>query len=80
MDTSEEPDTIKRDGITKNKLDNGARAGELDTGSPEPTAASVWDLFDEIWSRVPDEELRQLPSDGAEQHDHYLYGLPKKKR
>lgn len=28
-------------------------------------------------SKVPAEDLAQLPSDGAEQHDHYVYGLPK---
>jgi len=27
---------------------------------------------------VPDEELERLPVDGAAQHDHYIYGLPKR--
>lgn len=26
---------------------------------------------------IPDEVLAQLPTDGAENHDHYLYGWPK---
>jgi len=27
---------------------------------------------------VPDEVWERMPRDGAEQHDHYLYGTPKK--
>lgn len=29
---------------------------------------------------IPREVLEQLPKDGASQHDHYIYGLPKRKR
>lgn len=29
-------------------------------------------------SQVPYEEWAKLPSDGAENHDHYLYGAQKK--
>jgi hypothetical protein len=39
---------------------------------------SVWAAIDEIMSAVPEEVLSRLPADGAEQHDHYLYGSPKK--
>jgi hypothetical protein len=37
-----------------------------------------WEIAEEISSQVPLEEWSKLPSDGAEQHDHYLYGSPKK--
>jgi hypothetical protein len=30
--------------------------------------------------KLPEEELRKLPHDGAEQHDHYIYGTPKKRQ
>ena len=29
-------------------------------------------------SDVPDEVLDRLPVDGAAQHDHYIYGTPKR--
>jgi hypothetical protein len=45
------------------------------TARPEKT---IWDALDDIWAEVPDEELGKLPRDLAAQHDHYLYGLPKK--
>ena len=32
----------------------------------------------EIMKDVPDEELSRLPIDGASEHDHYIYGTPKK--
>jgi hypothetical protein len=39
---------------------------------------SIWDVIDAVMRRVPEEVLNNLPADGAEQHDHYLYGSPKK--
>jgi hypothetical protein len=37
-----------------------------------------WEIVEEISSQVPLEEWEKLPSDGAEHHDHYLYGSPKR--
>ena len=39
---------------------------------------SIWDAIDDIMRHVPEEALTHLPADAAEQHDHYLYGSPKK--
>jgi hypothetical protein len=36
------------------------------------------EIAEEISSQVPLEEWEKLPVDGAEQHDHYLYGAPKR--
>ncbi|CAN5813269.1 hypothetical protein BH24ACI1_BH24ACI1_21040 [soil metagenome] len=35
-------------------------------------------IFEDLSSEIPLDEWRELPSDGAENHDHYLYGAPKK--
>jgi hypothetical protein len=43
----------------------------------EDDSRSVWDIFAESRKRVPPQEFAQLPSDGADEHDHYLYGQPK---
>jgi len=32
----------------------------------------------EIWADMPDEVRAKLPTDGATQHDHYIYGVPKR--
>jgi len=38
----------------------------------------IWEVFEEISRSVPEEELRKLPEDGAEQRDHYIYGTTKR--
>ena len=39
---------------------------------------SIWEEVAEISGGVPDEAWQAVPADGSEQHDHYLYGAPKK--
>ncbi len=41
------------------------------------TNQSLLDLFESITADMTTEGLNQLPADGAEQHDHYIYGTPK---
>jgi hypothetical protein len=36
-------------------------------------------VIQERMKRVPAEILASMPKDGASQHDHYIYGLPKRK-
>lgn len=38
----------------------------------------IWEIITEISSEVPDELWATLPTDGSVNHDHYLYGAPKK--
>jgi Arc/MetJ-type ribon-helix-helix transcriptional regulator len=55
---------------------------------PQPPAAgqeqraaspqSILDMVDELRKQVPPEEFSKLPTDGAKQLDHYLYGSPKR--
>ena len=52
---------------------NGLRK-EKTTSQTKPISA----IFEDLSSEIPLEEWRELPSDGAENHDHYLYGAPKK--
>ena len=35
-------------------------------------------VFEDLSGEIPLEEWKELPADGAENHDHYLYGAPKK--
>lgn len=51
-----------------------------DSGNGErvTTRKSIWEEIGEIAGQVPEEAWEQVPTDGAEQHDHYLYGAPKK--
>jgi hypothetical protein len=51
-------------------VDRLARAGE--PGRP------IWDTAADLLADLPPEELDRLPVDGAAQHDHYIYGTPKR--
>jgi Arc/MetJ-type ribon-helix-helix transcriptional regulator len=42
----------------------------------EPKA--IWDEALELTADVPAQEWDKLPRDLAEQHDHYIYGTPKR--
>jgi hypothetical protein len=56
---------------------NGHEAVPPDT-TPSPKARKpIWEALIEASLEIPDEELDLLPSDGATQHDHYIYGTPK---
>ena len=44
---------------------------EIDTDIP------IWESFTTFAQSIPPEVLDRLPTDGAANHDHYLYGSPK---
>ena len=39
---------------------------------------SIWDKIQKNMSKVPPEELAEIPADASLNLDHYLYGSPKK--
>jgi hypothetical protein len=39
---------------------------------------TIWEKIRERTARIPDEEWENMPTDGSYQHDHYLYGTPKR--
>jgi antitoxin component of MazEF toxin-antitoxin module len=43
-----------------------------------PKRRPIWERIAEMVADVPPEELAKLPADGASQHDHYIYGTPKR--
>ena len=45
---------------------------------PHDACPPIWEAFIEASLDIPDEELDRLPTDGATQHDHYIYGTPKR--
>ena len=49
---------------------------DLDEGSNQ----SVIAMFEEIWSDMPNDVRAKLPHDGADQADHYVYGVPKREQ
>jgi predicted DNA-binding antitoxin AbrB/MazE fold protein len=51
---------------------------------PEPAASSVdadkpiWEVATDLAREIPMDATDALPTDGAAQHDHYLYAAPKR--
>jgi hypothetical protein len=44
----------------------------------KPDSLPIWDMILDNMKDVPAEEFARLPKDGASEHDHYLYGHPKR--
>ena len=49
------------------------------THSAEPRR-HISEVICEIMSDVPREIMASMPKDGASEHDHYLYGSPKRNK
>jgi antitoxin component of MazEF toxin-antitoxin module len=49
--------------------------GRVVLGPVRPTLA---ERIAALTADAPPEELDKMPTDGASQHDHYLYGTPKR--
>lgn len=43
-----------------------------------PMLPPIWEQIVTLTADAPLEELLKPPTDGASQHDHYLYGTPKR--
>ncbi len=56
----------------------GLRQREKQPVSTPSKKKHIWEIAAELFSEIPEEELAKLPVDGAAQHDHYIYGLPKR--
>lgn len=48
------------------------------TGEPDGSPSTIGQFIDQLMADLPDEVLDRLPVDGAEQHDHSIYGTPKR--
>jgi Arc/MetJ-type ribon-helix-helix transcriptional regulator len=62
------------------KLDQEQTANPpaINKGDAAPAYKPIWERILERSAAIPDEEWDKLPTDLAEQHDHYLYGTPKR--
>jgi len=64
--------------LTHKTLQAEATSGSATpTKQPESTYKPIWEVAQKITSDMTPAEIAQLPKDGAEQHDHYIYGTPK---
>jgi hypothetical protein len=57
---------------------NGYETVPSDTTPSQKARKPIWEALIEASLEIPEEELDLLPADGATQHDHYIYGTPKR--
>jgi hypothetical protein len=54
-----------------------AVASSIQSAAPA-SRRHIAEVIRERMSRVPAEIMATMPKDGASQHDHYIYGVPKR--
>ena len=59
-------------GVSAEEFARQVLARDLEAEKP------VWEIIADIMKDVPPEVMATLPKDGASQHDHYIYGWPKR--
>jgi len=50
---------------------------QLEASEQEGTS-TIWQRIRARADKIPDEVWEEMPADGSEQHDHHIYGTPKK--
>ena len=72
------PELPKKDSIeaTKKPLDQSPDDIYVEDYNSDPR--DFQDIILEIASKIPKEDLENIPPDFSENFDHYLYGVPKK--
>ena len=63
-------------GVTAEEYAKRVLAHDLESSSPL-RRRHISEVIQKNMSRVPSDMLADLPKDGAREHDHYVYGLPK---
>jgi hypothetical protein len=48
--------------------------------TPKTESRPIWEVMLDNIKDVSAEEFAMLPKDGASEHDHYLYGHPRKEQ
>ena len=68
-----------RDDVRHEQTNGDANGSDAEHPAPPPQARKhIWEIAEELFGELSDEDLESLPIDGAAQVDHYVYGLPKR--
>lgn len=73
------PEAVQDAAEESNETVEQAKGRQQATDAAAPARRKrIWEFAEDIRRSVPAEEWAKLPVDGAEQHDHYIYGTPKR--
>lgn len=59
-------------------VEQQVKPAPMEPDSTTPTREPIWERLAALARDLPPGALDNLPTDGASQHDHYLYGSPKR--
>jgi Arc/MetJ-type ribon-helix-helix transcriptional regulator len=71
-------DTLVREYVQRHQEPEAAAQSSSDRPSTPPKRKPLWERAAELRQSIPAEEWDKLPTDGARQLDHYIYGSPKR--
>ena len=71
------PDEVIRKALDALDAKEQQETPQLAKGKKRPVTP-VWQRFQDAARSISEKELASLPPDGASEHDHYLYGIPKR--
>jgi len=72
-------DTLVREYVERHQQPNAARPPAPAGPCTSPERKPLWERAAELRQSIPAEEWDKLPTDGARQLDHYIYGSPKRR-
>jgi len=68
---------LSTDALVREALDKILADAPDQPAEPKLESRPIWEVILDNMKDVPPEEFAKLPKDGANEHDHYLYGHPK---
>jgi len=71
---------VSTDALVREALDKILADTPVEPSEQKSEPRPIWDVILDNMSDIPPDEFARLPNDGASEHDHYLYGHPKRDR
>ena len=69
---------LSTDALVREALDKILADAPDPPQEPKHESRPIWDVILDNMNDTAPEEFAKLPKDGASEHDHYLYGHPKR--
>jgi hypothetical protein len=69
---------VSTDDLLREALDRILADSSTLPESPKAEARPIWEVMLDNIEGISPEDFARLPKDGASEHDHYLYGHPKR--
>jgi hypothetical protein len=69
---------LSTDALVREALNTILAEAPDESATPNLESPPIWEVIHRNMQDVTPEEFARLPKDGASEHDHFLYGHPKR--